>query len=131
MIAAQKIKLNVSGKEHTVLAQKIDKNIWIYFNGRTYILPLENGLQKNRKKSGSTTDATNTILAPMPGKITKVLFSEGQSVEQGKVVIVMEAMKMEYTLKAELSAKVKKVSVKMGEQVSLGQTLIEFEVKPV
>ncbi len=127
MIALQKIKLNLSGKDHTVLAQKIDKNIWIYFNGRTYALPLENSAQKNRRKSGSNAGESNTILAPMPGKITKVLFTEGQSVEQGKVVLVMEAMKMEYTLKAEISAKIKKVSVKMGEQVTLGQTLIEFE----
>ncbi len=127
MINLQKIKLNLSGKDHTVLAQKIDKNIWIYFNGRTYALPLESSLQKNRRKSGSTASESNTILAPMPGKITKVLFVEGQSVSPGKVVLVMEAMKMEYTLKAEISAKIKKISVKMGEQVTLGQTLIEFE----
>jgi acetyl/propionyl-CoA carboxylase alpha subunit len=131
MMNLQKIKLNVKGKDLTILAQKIDKNIWIYFDGRTYALPLENGAQRNRKKSGSSAIESNRILAPMPGKITKILLSEGQSVEQGKVAIVMEAMKMEYTLKAEISAKIKKIAVKIGDQVSLGQTLIEFETKSV
>jgi len=47
----------------------------------------------------------------------------------GQVVLVMEAMKMEYTLKSEIDGKIQKIHAKVGDQVSLGQKLIEFELK--
>lgn len=126
MIAAQKVKIKIDGKDQDVLAQKVENHIWIYYRGRTYALPLDNQ-KKGRRKSELSTGDAKIISAPMPGKITKLLFSEGQLVEAGKVVVVMEAMKMEYTLKAESVGKIKKVNIKIGDQVSLGQLLIEFE----
>jgi biotin carboxyl carrier protein len=63
----------------------------------------------------------------MPGKVTKVFVAEGQQVEVGQALLVMEAMKMEYTLKAQVSGAVKEVRVKEGQQVELSQLLVKIE----
>ena len=67
------------------------------------------------------------IKAPMPGKILEVLAKNGQKVEKGDALVIMEAMKMEYTLKAPRSGRVKGLSAKVGEQVSDATPLLEIE----
>src|SRR5580700_4583640 len=64
--------------------------------------------------------------APMPGKILKLLVAEGDSVELGQALAVLEAMKMETTLYAEGTAIVKKIHVRAGEMVDHGAVIIEF-----
>jgi acetyl/propionyl-CoA carboxylase alpha subunit len=66
-------------------------------------------------------------VSPMPGKITKIIVQAGQSVKEGDSIIVMEAMKMEYTLKSSINAKVKKINCQVNEQVTLGALLVELE----
>ncbi len=129
MTSAQTFKFRFGNQEHVALAQKIGDQIWIHFQGRTYAVPL-NDKKQSRRKSGASAAGANQVLAPMPGKITKVLSSVSDEVKVGQVVLVMEAMKMEYTLKAEVNGKIKSISVKAGDQVSLGQTLIEFVLVP-
>ena len=63
----------------------------------------------------------------MPGKVTKLFVSENQIVNKGDALLVMEAMKMEYTLKADISAKVEKIFYKISDQVSLGYLLIQLK----
>ena len=63
----------------------------------------------------------------MPGKILQVLVAEGATVETGQALVLLEAMKMENTLSAEGTARVKKVHVAPGELVELGQLLVELE----
>jgi len=69
----------------------------------------------------------NEILASMDGAIVDVLVGEGDAVEQGQTVLVLEAMKMEHQLKAEVSGVVESVNARKGDQVSARQLLIEIE----
>jgi 3-methylcrotonyl-CoA carboxylase alpha subunit len=70
--------------------------------------------------------AAPEVTAPMPGKILKVLVAEGDRVEHGQALAVLEAMKMETTLYAESAAIVKKISVAEGEMVDHGAVIITF-----
>ena len=65
--------------------------------------------------------------APMPGLIVRVLVSEGQIVQAGEGLVVMEAMKMENELRASSPAKVKAVHAQPGSPVDKGALLIELE----
>ena len=71
--------------------------------------------------------AAPEVDAPMPGKVLKVLVTEGQAVEQGDPLIVLEAMKMETTLYAESPAIVAKICVEAGQMVDHGARLVELK----
>ena len=58
-----------------------------------------------------------SLQSPMPGKILEVLTSEGAEVEQGQALIIMEAMKMEHTLRSPTAGTVTSVNVDVGDQV--------------
>ena len=64
------------------------------------------------------------LIAPMPGKIVKVLVQEGEAVEAGRGVLVMEAMKMENELKASKAGTVREIKVKEGQAVEMGALLL-------
>ena len=70
--------------------------------------------------------AAPEVDAPMPGKVLKVLVAEGQPIEHGDPLIVLEAMKMETTLYAESQAIVAKICVVAGQMVDHGARLIEL-----
>jgi acetyl-CoA/propionyl-CoA carboxylase biotin carboxyl carrier protein len=68
-----------------------------------------------------------TIAAPMQGTILKVLVEEGQEVEAGAVVCILEAMKMENHIAATQEGTVAEVSVQAGDIVQTGQVLVSIE----
>ncbi|HUN56931.1 MAG TPA: biotin/lipoyl-containing protein [Candidatus Binataceae bacterium] len=70
--------------------------------------------------------ATPEMAAPMPGKVLKILVSEGQAVAAGDPLIVLEAMKMETTLFAEGAAVIRKVRVEANQMVDHGAVLLEL-----
>ncbi len=64
------------------------------------------------------------VTAIMPGKIIRVLVKEGDQVQEGDVLCVLEAMKMENELRAGKSGVVKKVNVRPGSDVEMGEVLV-------
>ena len=63
----------------------------------------------------------------MPGKVVKINVKEGDEVEEGKIMIVVEAMKMENNITAAGKAKVKKIFVSEGQRVDNKMQLIMLE----
>ena len=64
--------------------------------------------------------------SPMPGKILEVKVADGQTVEAGELLLVMEAMKMEHRIVAPTDGVVTKVNFSMGDQVQQGDVLVEM-----
>jgi glutaconyl-CoA/methylmalonyl-CoA decarboxylase subunit gamma len=67
-----------------------------------------------------------TLLSPMPGRVLKVLVAEGDQVEAGAALVVVEAMKMENELCAARTGTVRKVHVTAGSTVESGARLVEI-----
>jgi 3-methylcrotonyl-CoA carboxylase alpha subunit len=65
--------------------------------------------------------------APMPGRIVKVLVASGDHVEAAAPLVVMEAMKMEYTIKAPTAGTIAHVCFSEGDQVAQGTPLVEMQ----
>lgn len=65
-----------------------------------------------------------SVNAPMPGKIVKVLVSEGQAVNSGDVLLILEAMKMQNEIAATQSGTVKAINVAAGQSVKVGDPLV-------
>jgi len=72
-------------------------------------------------------EGAGVIKAIMPGKVIEVLVGEGDEVQEGDVVLVLEAMKMENELRADRGGVVKQVAVAKGDDVELGQVLVVIE----
>lgn len=79
---------------------------------------------KKMKKGGAHSGG---LTSPMPGKIFKVLKEEGSEVKKGETILILEAMKMEHSIRADKDGKVKKIKFKVGELVQGGVTLAEVE----
>jgi len=69
---------------------------------------------------------SGTVTAPMPGKVVKVLVAAGDAVTAGQPLLVVEAMKMETTLAAEIDGTVKSVNASTGDTVDAGAVLVEI-----
>jgi biotin carboxyl carrier protein len=108
----------------TYSAEIIGQKIWIKNNNQTWSYDLLDVASETTRRKKSQTATPEKILSLMPGKITKVFVKEGEPVVPGQALVVMEAMKMEYTLKSDISGIVEKVNAILNEQVSLGQLLI-------
>lgn len=84
----------------------------------------------NQKSTNESLDAKlegNSIKALMPGKVLKVLVSEGENVESGTPLLVIESMKMENIISSNKSGKVGAVHVKIDDNVQYDQPLIEIK----
>lgn len=66
----------------------------------------------------------NTVTAPMPGKIVKLVASVGQAVNAGDVLLILEAMKMQNEITAPAAGTVKSFAVNAGDSVKPGQTMV-------
>ena len=83
--------------------------------------------KRHRAKKGAAGGATGDgLLAPMQGTVVKIAVSEGDRVEKGDLVFVLEAMKMEQPLTAHKSGKISKLIVEIGETVASGTALCQI-----
>ena len=77
--------------------------------------------------SSEVDEKMNDLVAPMPGKILKVLKQSGEKISKSEGILVLEAMKMENVLKADADAIIAEVKVSPGDAVEKNQILITFE----
>lgn len=95
---------------------------WLALNGEVF---QATRLVKRRKprQEGSGMD---TLAATMPGQIVSVHVAAGETVEQGQLLLLMEAMKMELRVAAPHAGTVARLLVSPGDAVERGQTLVEM-----
>ncbi|MEP1231001.1 MAG: acetyl/propionyl/methylcrotonyl-CoA carboxylase subunit alpha [Litorimonas sp.] len=73
-------------------------------------------------------DTSNLLLCPMPGVIVSILVEAGQEVMDGQALAVVEAMKMENTLRAEKKGVIAKINCAAGDNLAVDEIIMEFEV---
>ena len=71
-------------------------------------------------------DTGKQVVCPMPGLVVSIAVMEGQEVKAGETVAVVEAMKMENVLRAEIDGTVKKINAKPGDSLSVDAVILEF-----
>ena len=99
---------------------KVQDDWWVHIDGHIHVLSIdEQGLSGSGDEGGMT--------APMPGKILELLCNIGDQVETGQTLIVMEAMKMEHRIAANVSGTIEAIHHDVGEQVDAGATLIDID----
>lgn len=124
-----------TGKEQLVREAGKPEVYTVEVNGKSYVVQVgEGGDIEGLKAVGGATSATAAVAAPvgagepqnapLAGNIFKVLVQPGQAVEEGQLVIILEAMKMETEIRAFKAGTVAAVNVKVGDAVAVGDSLL-------
>ena len=98
------------------------------FKGRTLAVSV-NGRRTGRAgaDSGAGAHGEQKVVAPMPGRVVRVLVAPGDDVERRQPVVVVEAMKMENELRSPKAGRVKDVRVTPGTSVEAGRVLVVID----
>lgn len=86
-------------------------------------------VQAEARGGGASGGSEQDLVAQFPGKVRKILVSEGATVEEGVPMLLLEAMKMEFSVKAPFAGKVEKILVKEGQQLSPGDRFLDLKKK--
>ena len=125
------ILFRVGSKLHKIRNITIDGGvIECTVDGKWITADLKDEQQLLLERLGFKTASEKSIgllQAPMPGKILELLSAEGDEVELGDPVAILEAMKMENELKAPCAGTIQSISVTKGANVEKNQTLLEIE----
>ncbi len=79
---------------------------------------------RRRGPGGFETAGRQQVAAPMPGRVVRVLVQEGEAVEAGQGLLVVEAMKMQNEIQSPMRGTVEKILARTGQAVNAGETLL-------
>lgn len=99
--------------------------VWV--RGRSVRLSVSDPKKFGGGRSGKTGASSKEIRAFMPGRVSLLHIKEGDLVQEGDPILVLEAMKMENELKAPRAAKISKIHVEVGASVEMSALLISLE----
>ena len=120
------VELNVDGRQVQGQVAFAKGVLWMHVDGETFTFEQEKRTRRGGRAGGGAKQA-GEVAAPMPGKIVKIHVKAGDKVQNHQVLLVMEAMKMEYTLKAQADGEVAEIRCQPGDQVALGQVLAKLK----
>ena len=122
------ISLIIDGRSFQVDIHSTMDNYGVMIEGENFEFELYDERKALLKSSaGLGTEGAQEITTSMPGKIVKVLVSEGDEVSEGDGLIIVEAMKMENEMKSPKAGVVKKIDVGEGDTVEAGSLLVIVE----
>ncbi len=120
--------LLIDGKSYEISINRNNGDYTVYLFDSTFNMQLYDPMKK-MLLSGAEKNAAGVqkVVSPMPGRVISVLVSEGDAVEKGQGVVVVEAMKMENELKSTKDGVVDKIAVSEGDTVDSKQLLVSIK----
>jgi 3-methylcrotonyl-CoA carboxylase alpha subunit len=112
----------VGGMKHGVFFFASGHAFDLFVDGHRYHIALPDPLSAETAEA-----AAGGLTAPMPGTIRALLAEDGATVEKGQALVILEAMKMEHTIRAPSAGVVKSLHYPVGAMVEAGAVLVEFE----
>ena len=101
--------------------------VFVVWERREYWLRTAPPLSTERLERAVHLSGENTLESPMPGKVLKLLVAPGAEVVDAQPLAIIEAMKMEFTVRAPHAGRVSRINYAEGEQVAVGDVLLELE----
>jgi len=121
--------LIVDNRSFEIEVDNTDDEYRVLVDGRNYRIFLvdERRMRIGAAHGGMELQGEQRVSVPMPGKVIAVLVAEGDSVERGQGLVIVEAMKMENEVRSPISGRVKEIKVKAGDTVEGGAVLVVVE----
>jgi biotin carboxyl carrier protein len=135
-------KLKINGNDYTVDINEVEgQEIKLDVNGTSYVVTVDQEIKQQKKTVVSTPRpqvapaagsvqqsaapaAGSKVTTPLPGTILDVFVNVGDAVKAGQTVVLLEAMKMENNIEADVAGTVKEVKVRKGDSVLEGDVLV-------
>ena len=116
------LKIKLGDRVIKCVITKGDKDKFVFVEGDVFkVRNIElTGAKKTKKKE------KGTLNSPISGKVVSIKVKDGDKVKKGDVLMIIEAMKMEYLIRAPYNGKVKKVNFKENNQIEIGQNTVEI-----
>jgi len=115
------VEIVVGGRMHRALALRDGVRVFVWVDGKTFVFE-----RAERRRTRAASEQAGDLLAPMPGRVRKTLVSIGDSVRKGQPLLVLEAMKMEHSIRAPRDGAVRRLLVREGDLVDAGVELAEI-----
>ena len=121
--------LIVDNRSFEIEVDNTEDEYRVLVDGRSYHMTLvdERRMRVGVNQTDAQLQGRQKISVPMPGKVIAVLVAEGDQVEKGQGLVIVEAMKMENEVRAAVAGKVKEIRVAPGQAVESGELLVELE----
>jgi len=116
-----------AGRELTVAPGPSNGEVLVGLGGRTVAVSVDGRRRRGGADAGRHAAGEQPVVAPMPGRVVRVLVGAGDEVSARQGVVVVEAMKMENELRSPKAGRIKEVAVAPGTLVEAGRVLIVVE----
>lgn len=114
-------QISLDGETLTAYCEALGQERFVAINGDHYRLAVADEGPSRRARSSA-----GDLTAQMPGQVTEIRVSEGDAVEAGQTLLIIEAMKMEIRVNAPQPGRVTRLLVGLGDSVERGQRLLEI-----
>jgi 3-methylcrotonyl-CoA carboxylase alpha subunit len=118
-----RLEVTAGGATHSGNAVASGDEVWVTVDGEVFVFHVTHGT----RSSHAATAGQDAFSPPMAATVVRILVAPGDRVEDGDVLIALEAMKMELPIRAPRAGIVRAVHCREGELVQPGQVLIDFE----
>jgi biotin carboxyl carrier protein len=121
------LSLRIGNKAYEVKCERVgdDQHVWV--GSSRFAAEVRDPRSLRSRTRAADEHGPKKLTAPMPGKVVRVLVSEGSEVEAGGGILVVEAMKMQNEVKSPKKGMVQKILVKEGAAVNAGDVLAIVE----
>lgn len=131
MVAADIAKISsgvfsilLGGRSFEVTVEEAAEDLMVHVAGREYLMKIIDPRSWRARAGGNIAlEGRQQVVAPMPGKIVRVLVAAGQNVEVNQGLLVIEAMKMQNEIRSPKSGAIERLLVREGQTVSAGEIL--------
>jgi biotin carboxyl carrier protein len=117
----------LDGRVYDARVEETAGGLIVVIDGYRFEIEVRDPRRWSRKDATRAGDGVQTVLAPMPGKVVRVLVAPGDRVAASQGLLVVEAMKMQNEMKAPRAGRVLSVMVKEGATVTAGEVLATLE----
>jgi biotin carboxyl carrier protein len=117
----------LGGRSFEARIERVEEGWAVQVGGRRFVLDVADPRRLERRASTRQRGGRQSVVAPMPGKVVRLLVAEGDGVEAGQGLVVIEAMKMQNEMKALKPGRVASLPVREGATVTAGDVVAVVE----
>jgi biotin carboxyl carrier protein len=121
------LSLRIGNKAYEVKCERVANDVHIWVGSQRFAPEVRDPRSLRSRSHAADDHGPRKLTAPMPGKVVRILLTQGVQVEAGAGVLVVEAMKMQNEIKSPKNGIIQKILVSEGAAVSAGDVLAIVE----